>query len=241
MHGGYIKLHRKLLEWCWYDDDTVFRLFIHILLKANYRAVKWHDITIERGQLLTSTVKLSEELHRGRSTIVRAIEKLESSGVIKAKSTPKYTLITILNYEKYQEIPEEKADNRCDENRTTDDTSKRTTADTSNGQLPIQQADTSKEVKEYKEEKEYKEVSSTDTAPPTTTSEKDLVDLYGIKAVEKYKKRFETWKQKKGARVKCIPTIAEWMKKDKVPKKTAEVTSSFDSSYIDEMILAEYD
>ena len=268
MHGGYIKLHRKLLEWCWYDDDTVFRLFIHILLKANYRAVKWHDITIERGQLLTSTVKLSEELHRGRSTIVRAIEKLESSGVIKAKSTPKYTLITILNYEKYQEIPEEKADNRCDENRTTDDTSKRTTddttetrstsgfdgsprttddtskrttADTSNGQLPIQQADTSKEVKEYKEEKEYKEVSSTDTAPPTTTSEQDLIDLYGIKAVEKYKKRFETWKQKKGARVKCIPTIAEWMKKDKVPKKTAEVTSSFDSSYIDEMILAEYD
>ena len=47
MQGGYIKLHRKLLEWCWYDDDTVFRLFIHILLKANYRAVKWHDITIE--------------------------------------------------------------------------------------------------------------------------------------------------------------------------------------------------
>ena len=37
------------------------------------------------------------------------------------------------------------------------------------------------------------------------------------KAVEKYKKRFETWKQKKGARVKCIPTIAEWMKKDKEP------------------------
>ncbi len=266
MHGGYIKLHRKLLEWSWYDDDTVFRLFIHILLKANYKAVKWHDITIERGQLITSTVKLSEELHRGRSTIVRAIEKLESSGVIKSKSTPKYTLITILNYEKYQEIPEEKADNRWCENRTTDDTSKRTTDDTtenrsatgfdgsprttsdtskrttndtSNGQVPIQQADTSKEVKEYKEEKEGKEVVSTDPAPPTTTTEQDLIALYGIEATERYKQRFQSWAKKKGAKVECIPTIAGWMEKDGVPKKTAEGMSSFKLSDIEEMMLSD--
>lgn len=271
MQAGYIKLHRKLLEWSWYDDDTVFRLFIHILLKANYRAVKWHDITIERGQLITSTVKLSEQLHRSRNTIKSALDKLVESGTITVATTNRYTLITIIGFEKYQSDDDKKANSRNGENcvkieknptakPTTDCATRNRSARGIAGkcqqqieqqiehqveQQIEQQTDirlsTSKEVKEYKEEKESKEVVSTDTAPPTTTSEKDLIDLYGIKAVEKYKKRFETWKQKKGARVKCIPTISEWMKKDGVPKKTAEVTSSLDLSDIENMILSEYD
>jgi hypothetical protein len=34
--GGYIKLYRSLLKWEWYDDSNVFRVFMHLLLTANY-------------------------------------------------------------------------------------------------------------------------------------------------------------------------------------------------------------
>ena len=33
MNDGYIKLHRKIVDWEWYDDLPVFRLFIHLPLK----------------------------------------------------------------------------------------------------------------------------------------------------------------------------------------------------------------
>ena len=34
--GGYIKLFRQIVDWEWYDDLPTCRLFIHLLLKANY-------------------------------------------------------------------------------------------------------------------------------------------------------------------------------------------------------------
>ena len=31
---GYIQIHRKILEWEWFDDHNTFRLFMYLLLKA---------------------------------------------------------------------------------------------------------------------------------------------------------------------------------------------------------------
>ena len=35
--GNYIKLSRGLLDWEWYTDINTTRLFIHMLLKANWK------------------------------------------------------------------------------------------------------------------------------------------------------------------------------------------------------------
>lgn len=262
MQGGYIKLHRKLLEWKWYDDDTVFRLFIHILLKANYRTVKWHDITIERGQLLTSTVKLSEELHRSRPTIKAALNRLVEDGTISVVTTNKYTLITVNKFEDYQSESEQNRTASPTSNFTTNHTAEPTSNFTAQSrstkgiagnsqqqtlhqtlQQPLHQTYiklyTSKESKEVKERKEGKEVVSTDAAAPTTT-EQNLIDKYGSEATARYKKRFEAWAKKKNAKVDCIATIALWMEKDGVPVKTAEAQSSFDITAINDDILAQY-
>ena len=50
---GFIKLHRELLEWEWYDDINVYRLFTHLLLKATHKDYKHHGIIIKRGQVQT--------------------------------------------------------------------------------------------------------------------------------------------------------------------------------------------
>ena len=41
VYAGYIKLHRKLLEWEWYSDTNVKIVFLHCLLMANHDDTKW--------------------------------------------------------------------------------------------------------------------------------------------------------------------------------------------------------
>lgn len=40
-NGGYIKLYRQIVDWEWYDDIPTSRLFMHLLLKANYAEREW--------------------------------------------------------------------------------------------------------------------------------------------------------------------------------------------------------
>ena len=43
---GFIALQRKVLEWEWYNDIPTKTLFIHILLKANFKDKNWQDFNI---------------------------------------------------------------------------------------------------------------------------------------------------------------------------------------------------
>jgi len=58
---GWIKLHRGLLEWEWYDEPNVFRLFLHCILKANHSDKSWRGSVIKRGEFVTSLQNLSSE------------------------------------------------------------------------------------------------------------------------------------------------------------------------------------
>lgn len=42
--NGHIKLHRALTEWGWYKDLPTCKLWLHILLRANYKACEWQGI-----------------------------------------------------------------------------------------------------------------------------------------------------------------------------------------------------
>lgn len=99
---GWIKLHRKLLDWQWYDDTNIVRVFLHLLLKANFDTKGWHDISIERGQLVTSIKNLAAETHLSVMQIRRALTQLQKTKEITIETTNKYTMITICNYAKYQ-------------------------------------------------------------------------------------------------------------------------------------------
>lgn len=99
---GWIKLHRKFIDWEWYTDIPVNALFIHLLLTANYEDKKWKGIVIKRGQLVTSRQHLAEGTGLSEQQVRTALEKLKSTHNITSKSTNKYTLITIENYELYQ-------------------------------------------------------------------------------------------------------------------------------------------
>lgn len=103
MQIGFIKLHRQLLNWEWYDDINTFRLFTHLLLKANYEPTKWHGIDINIGQFLTSRESLAKQTGLTEQQVRTALTKLKSTSEITSQSNNNYTLITIINWHKWQQ------------------------------------------------------------------------------------------------------------------------------------------
>lgn len=118
---GWIKLHRKLIEWEWYDDINVKVLFLHLLLTANHEDKKWRGKTILRGQRLTSIEHLAEETKLTPQKVRTALNKLKTTNEITYTSTNKNTLVTIEKYEDYQNTKNEdnKQDNTQSNNETT--------------------------------------------------------------------------------------------------------------------------
>ncbi len=99
---GWIKTHRKMLEWEWYDDANCFRVFMHLLLIANHKDNRWRGRLILRGQHLTSLGRLAKDTGLTVSKVRTAISKLESTGEIASESHTQDTVFTIKNYDYYQ-------------------------------------------------------------------------------------------------------------------------------------------
>ena len=144
MDESYIKLFRKFKKWEWYDDINTKVLFLHLLLSVNYEDKKWHGETIRKGELITSQKKLSKETRLSRQQIRLSLDKLKTTSEITYKTTNKYTIITLVNWEKYQ----------CNDKKTTNKTTSNLTIEQPSSN---QQATTTKEYKEYKE---YKEINN---------------------------------------------------------------------------------
>lgn len=101
-NSGRIDLHRKILDWEWYSDINTCRLFIHMLLKANWREGKFRGTTVPRGSFVSSLEKLSEETGLTIRELRTAISHLKMTGELTVKATNKYSVFTVNNYDLYQ-------------------------------------------------------------------------------------------------------------------------------------------
>lgn len=104
--SGYIKLHRKLAQWGWYKNSVIKDTFIHCLIFANYTEQPFEGMIIKKGQFVTSYDNLASELGFSVQQIRTAIKKLKSTGEITTESTNKFTVITVVNWEDYQNTEE---------------------------------------------------------------------------------------------------------------------------------------
>lgn len=147
---GFVKLHRKIREWEWYDDINTKVLFLHLLITANYQEKNWRGITIKRGELITSINNLATETKLSPQKVRSSLNKLKSTNELTIKTTNKYTIIKLENYSVYQDKSDEnnKQDNEQLNNEITND------QQTNNKQIT-----TTKESKEDKEYKEDKKIS----------------------------------------------------------------------------------
>jgi len=102
MAEGYIALHRKLLEWEWYDEPNVFRLYMHCLLRASHKPIKYRGIELVAGQFTTSLDALHSQTGLSIQQIRTAFKKLKSTGEVTSAGTSKCTVVTVNNWDKYQ-------------------------------------------------------------------------------------------------------------------------------------------
>lgn len=98
----YIKLNRKILEWEWWSDINTSRLFIYMLLKANWKDARFEGKLIPRGSFVSSIPRLSQETALTIREIRTAISHLKSTGEVTCKTYSKYTVFTVKNYCLYQ-------------------------------------------------------------------------------------------------------------------------------------------
>jgi DNA-binding transcriptional MerR regulator len=135
--SGWIKIHRKFLDWEWFNKSEAVHLFLYMLIKANHKDAKWQGNDVKRGQFISSLGNISNATGISIQQIRTILKKLEKTNEIEVKSTSQFTIVTICKYECYQ-----------DENETTNKPL------TNNQQTTNKRSTTNKNDKKEKNEKE---------------------------------------------------------------------------------------
>jgi hypothetical protein len=106
---GYIKFYRKIREnslWLEPRRFSKVEAWIDLLLRANHKervVLKGYEhVCIKAGELVASQVKLADAWGWHRETVGEFLDLLQSDNQIVYKTSNRFTLITIRNWDKYQ-------------------------------------------------------------------------------------------------------------------------------------------
>ncbi len=151
MNVGYIKLYRKITNSFVWTNSDMFKLWRLCLMKASHEGRKilfnGQEIELNSGEFVTGRDAITKELNEGvniahqvnSGTAWRWLKKFEKEQMLNIKSTTKYSIISIINWNDYQSN-----EHQVNNERTTDE----------------QQVNTNKNYKNYKNEKNNKTSSS---------------------------------------------------------------------------------
>lgn len=121
MAKGFMKISREKLDsWCWRCNMNKNYLMMYLLVRANFKDEPFETITVKRGQLVFSYDKLSMETGMPLQTLRTTLRDLEKTNQITTKSTRKWSLLTICEYEDWQESGDKantQSDTQSDTNR----------------------------------------------------------------------------------------------------------------------------
>lgn len=196
---GWIKIHRRLLDWEWYGDTNMLRLWIHLLLKASLCERKSMGMVIGRGQVVTSLSTLSEETGLSVRSLRTCIEKLQNDKQIDIQTTNRNTTITICNFDTYQ------VSDGC-ERQTNDKPSDKPTTSQAKKGLPSN-SPLKKEVKEERKETNLS-VSKENVASDDATQNRkqkfydSLVPYVGIYGKAMIRNFFDYWSEENRSHTK---------------------------------------
>ena len=99
---GWIKLHRQLLSWQWYDDLPTRVTFIHLILTVAYRDHKYKGILIKKGTRLYGQNQLAKEIGISRQQLRRAISNLETTNDATNETSSQGSIIKVVKFKEYQ-------------------------------------------------------------------------------------------------------------------------------------------
>ena len=104
MSKGFVMIPREILKWRWYNNTNTFRIYLHLILSANFTDCGFEGYLIRRGQLATSYESLSRDTGLTVQEARTAIKHLKLTGELTVEKTPKFSIISIKNYNKFQPL-----------------------------------------------------------------------------------------------------------------------------------------
>lgn len=152
---GFIPLYRDLQNhWIWQSDEpfTKGQAWVDLLLSVNHEDkkifVNGKIVTIHAGQMWTSYKKLGNRWNWSKERVFRYAKLLKNDGMIKVDATANGTLITLINYEYFN--------NPCYTNKTANKTSGESTPKTADESTVETQTITINNINNYKQLKNNK-------------------------------------------------------------------------------------
>lgn len=103
MPDGYIKISRSILDWEWWPDINTSRVFIYILLKANWKEGKFKGKVIPRGSLVASIASIAAGTGLTPDEVRTAIRHLVDSNNLTKQTTNRYSVFSVVGYDSYQD------------------------------------------------------------------------------------------------------------------------------------------
>lgn len=114
MNVGYIKLYRKVTSSFVWTNSNMLKLWILCLTKASHKESRFifngQEIHVSSGQFVTGRAVIEKEFNEGvpldqqvvGRTLWRWLKKFENEEMLSIKSTTKYSVISIKNWDEYQ-------------------------------------------------------------------------------------------------------------------------------------------
>lgn len=114
MNLGYIKLYRKVTSSFVWANPNMLKLWLLCLIKASHKESRFvfngQEVRVSSGQFVTGRAIIEKEFNEGvprdqqivGRTLWRWLKKFEKEEMLSIKSTTKYSVISIKNWDEYQ-------------------------------------------------------------------------------------------------------------------------------------------
>ena len=207
MEGGWIKLHRKMRQWQYYQCPSVRLVFEELLFCANSGDAYFHGERVGRGETVVGVRTISKYTGYSVRIVVEALKKLVESGEIKREKCWRGIKTTIINFEKYQNKSVLESETLSE---TLSETEGETESETFSETLSDTEQEYNKNNKKHKnkEELDTNVSSSVEVSPDQKPTKEEKIDFSGL--LEFFNKTMES----SNAVVPKIKSMSERRKKN---------------------------
>jgi len=112
---GWVQIHRSLMKNKIWDNPDCLKFWIWCLLKASHKRretiVGLQNVTIEAGDFIFGRYVSGKELKMSPSKTYRQLLFLKDVGYLNIKTTNKFTVVSVINWKKYQVVNNKRTTN----------------------------------------------------------------------------------------------------------------------------------
>jgi hypothetical protein len=101
----FVKFDRNLLKWRWFQHPKTLAVWIWLIMNANVEDHDFERETIHRGEVATSYRRIMTDTGLSSKEVRTALNHLKETGEVATRIRPKYQVISILEYSRYQDVP----------------------------------------------------------------------------------------------------------------------------------------